>query len=381
MWLLMGKVEEQTQISWGQFAGKVRRPGPTGDAFVDCAEIKDKFGREAYAFCKVLRVCEVKAGDDIRFDLHVNDKNMPQVSAPIWKLHQESPEAKPQQKVQTQQSAEFGEDSIDAELRRIQALESGGGSAVSATGFAAEGMSIAVLKKTFPQKGFSLLTTDPDDETSSVYIHHSVCRPELLEAAAAVAFKPHTNAKGDIQASAPVWLLFGRVDPSKEIKWGTYTGTVDRLSSTGDAFVTCPAVRDQYEREAYIFRKVKKMCEIGEGDEICFDVHVNERGMPQVPAPIWKCHYDWGYKGKGAKGPVKGQALKGPMKGQAMGGAPMGGLGKGLMAKGMGKGGAFIEEMFAQFVMEKAKGVWAKGAMKGAMKGMGKGWGHGDSWW
>merc|ERR1712151_812569 len=95
---------------------------------------------------------------------------------------------------------------------------------------------MAVLKETVSEKGFSLLTIDPTDTTgtSSVYIHEKVANPGVLERAAAVAFKPHKNARGQLQASAPVWILMGRPEA---ITWGAYLGTVSNDVSTGNAYV------------------------------------------------------------------------------------------------------------------------------------------------
>jgi len=374
MWLLLGRLDPEKPIAWGKWMGTVHAPSPTGDAFVDCEDVKTQFGREAFIFRKVVTMCEIVAGDEICFDVHVSGRNMPQVSSPIWKKHKsviqvskglgkgvlpsvprtltvtgaKKPADPAKQQVSTDESlngevsdelllqelarieaskslnGEVSDELLLQELARIEAFEKGeeveGGAGVTmgdGGDAEAEGLRMAVLKETHPEKGFSFLTSDPSDDKNTIYIHHTVASPAILEQCHVVAFKPHTNAKGEIQASAPVWLLLGRADADTAVSWGRFKGIVARIADSGDAWVSCPEVEAEYGKEPYIFRKVVGMCGLNVGDEVCFDLHTNEKGSPQLSSPVWKKNSD---RKPGAKGQGKDAWSKGGKDGWAKGG-------------------------------------------------------------
>merc|ERR1719272_2834034 len=195
-------------------------------------------------------------------------------------------------------------------------------------------LQIAVLKMTVPEKGHSFLTQNPADESSRIYVHESVASPLALEQCQAVAFKPHISAKGSLQASAPVRLLMGRAEADKPVEWGEFMGRIIKVSALGDGFVECPEAEAKFGKQTYIFRKVMALCQIFEGDEISFNVHVNDRGMPQVPSPIWKQNNEG--KGGAVKSKGFGKGFKDAMNGMDMG-KSLGGMGAG-MGGGMGGG-------------------------------------------
>merc|ERR1712174_39882 len=107
-----------------------------------------------------------------------------------------------------------------------------------------------------------------------------------------------------------------------------------------------------------------------EGDEIRFDLHINDRNQPQVPAPIWKKNTE----GKGGGGKGKGGM---DSKGKGWGSWDSwqsNGWGKGKGGWGVNWGDSWAGDGFS--LMSKASQI--KGMLKG-MKGGHGGWGE-DAW-
>jgi len=378
LWLLCGKLEDGKPVSWCQNVGSLGMPSPSGDIFVRCPEVKTKFGRAPYVFSKVVEVCGLEGGDEICFDVHVSPKGLPQVSAPVWRKHVEGEAAQaaaraaaigPPTQDWEPKGKGGGKGMTQLQMNGISQMKGkvgkGDGPPADvrdgpgiAKQFDASLLSIAILKKTIPEKGFSLLTCDPSDESNEIYIHKSVASPEALTACSAVAFRPHTNAKGQMQASAPVWLLNGTEVTDAPVSWGAYMGTIAELSTFGDGFVHCPEAKEEFLSEPFIFRKLMATCGLEEGDEVCFDVTLSASGKPQVGAPIWKKNNDSG---------------KGGDKGFGKGGMAEGFEGKGGK-DGKGKGGS-ENTMEAMMAMMAA----AKGAQQGG-KGKGGSWQQEESW-
>merc|ERR1719424_1375535 len=53
-------------------------------------------------------------------------------------------------------------------------------------------------------------------------------------------------------------------------------------------FVSCLATSEMFGRDVYAHTNVLTECGLVPGDIICFKVHVNKKGWPQLTAPIWK---------------------------------------------------------------------------------------------
>eukprot|EP00931_Biecheleriopsis_adriatica_P115085 TRINITY_DN90920_c0_g1_i1.p1 TRINITY_DN90920_c0_g1~~TRINITY_DN90920_c0_g1_i1.p1 ORF type:complete len:662 (-),score=161.68 TRINITY_DN90920_c0_g1_i1:181-2112(-) len=236
-----------------------------------------------------------------------------------------------------------------------------------------EDMRIAFLKQTVPEKGFSYLSENPVDEAcESIYVHSSVASPETLEAAKAVAFKPHVSPKGALQASAPVWVLKGKVEEGQEIFFGEYFGVIYAVTAQGDAFVDCPALKDEFKDAPYIFHKVMNACRLQEGDEIAFEIHINSKGQPQVQAPVWKKVDERVRPGGGGGGSSGWNAGKGKPNDKGKGGWNDD-KGKGSWNDDRGKGG---------WSEDRGKGGWNEDRGKGSWndnKGKGKGGWSDDS--
>jgi len=199
-------------------------------------------------------------------------------------------------------------------------------------------LTFAYVSKSFPQKGFSLVVTDPNDESSTVYVHHTVADPNVLAKGQPVAFKVHISPKGSPQASAPVWRLagLGKNEQGATITWGEYIGKVAALMPDGTGLVDCREIKARFGQQAFVNQQVAQWCALKMEDVIRFNVSM-ETGVPTIQAPLWKqCA-----KG-GAVEASAGPGMGGDMSGmQGMPGPPpgMGGMGGGPPPPPTGMGG------------------------------------------
>lgn len=269
VWALQGRVS--SAVGWYQYNGMVERTVASGDGFVNSAEIMTQFGQNAYAFRKVMLSCGLGLHDEIQFDIHVNSRNQTQVQAPVW--------------------------------RKVP-----GGAQVTSFNLEPPGNTdkasdfmFAVVKRTFPEKGFSFLTQDPTDEdASAIYVHNTVADPHKLANpyCKAVAFKPHVNTRGETQASSPVWLFYGDKDAEDAVSWSQFIGIIVQVNMQGDAIVRCPELETAHGMQAFVDSETASFSHLGVGDLIRFDAHINDKGQCQVNVPMWKKHAE-ATRGKG----------------------------------------------------------------------------------
>eukprot|EP00930_Biecheleria_cincta_P050680 TRINITY_DN35869_c0_g1_i1.p1 TRINITY_DN35869_c0_g1~~TRINITY_DN35869_c0_g1_i1.p1 ORF type:complete len:576 (+),score=90.97 TRINITY_DN35869_c0_g1_i1:79-1806(+) len=287
VWALQGRVSGA--IGWYQYNGCIERTVASGDGFVNSPEIMTQFGQNAYAYRKVMLSCGLSLHDEIQFDIHVNSRNQTQVQAPVWR------------KVQ-------GSGHVGVNLEPPPNTDQ------------ASDFMFAVVKRTFPEKGFSFLTQDPTNEDAqSIYVHNTVADPGTLSNpyCKAVAFKPHVNTRGETQASSPVWLYYGQKDSVDDVAWSQFIGVIVNVNSNGEAFVRCPELETQHGMHAYVDRETASFSHLGIGDLIRFDAHINEQGKCQVQVPLWKKHAEAprGKGGPGGPNPATVLALLKGMKG------------------------------------------------------------------
>jgi len=151
-----------------------------------------------------------------------------------------------------------------------------------------EGLFVGRVQRIEWQKGFSMINCPEADSEAGVYCHKSVAETNKLNVGDVVAFNIHVNAKGQPQASAPLWKRGGWAAKGKAVEFGEFTGRVSRvLDSCG--FVDCPELTEQYGKDAYIHGSVMNQCGIREDSVLSFSVHVSQSGSPQVSAPCWVC--------------------------------------------------------------------------------------------
>merc|ERR1712032_67059 len=86
IWLLLGRTEG-SEVSWYDSVGRVERLAVNGDAFIDCPEVKQQHGTAPYVFRERAAQCRLEVGDEVRFKVHLNDKQQPQASTPMWKKY------------------------------------------------------------------------------------------------------------------------------------------------------------------------------------------------------------------------------------------------------------------------------------------------------
>jgi len=83
-WKQVGWRPKGKAVRFGKYQGLVARLLVHGSSFLDCTEVSECFGRDAYVHHAVMKQCDLVEGNLIAFDIHVSSSGNPQVSAPCW---------------------------------------------------------------------------------------------------------------------------------------------------------------------------------------------------------------------------------------------------------------------------------------------------------
>jgi len=83
-WKQVGWRPKNKPVRFGKYQGLVARLLPHGCSFLECKEVTECYGRDAYVHHAVMKQCDLVEGNLIAFDVHVSSKGKPQVSAPCW---------------------------------------------------------------------------------------------------------------------------------------------------------------------------------------------------------------------------------------------------------------------------------------------------------
>lgn len=145
---------------------------------------------------------------------------------------------------------------------------------------------IGYVSHVFLDKGYSLMSTK---QNQAVLVSKNIIEPSKLVLGEACAVRVRAKEAGDLFAIAPLYLLKGGTTPGIPITFGDYEGICKQPQQNGDMFVDCADVKFAHAgRDAYIHSSVVQECQLAEGDGICFSLHLNKAGLPQVPKPVWK---------------------------------------------------------------------------------------------
>lgn len=279
LWKLYGQQDDSRPTKVGDHFGYIARAGPGGAGFVECSSVVEDHGKDAYIHGSVMEACGLEVGDEIMFDVRLNDRGFPQVQRPCWKsCSQEVFSSLPQQvsnrgdgtKSEPDNSKEAGK-LAPASQRHPTGYIVGWVSAVD------EVKDCAFINA--PDSGFE----------KHVYAHPNVVDLQLLEVGDCVAFRLHVSPKGNPQASGPLWKMYGTPHGNKEPKFGDHVGKVKELKpeSVG-THVECPDIQLQYGKEPFLHNSVVEQCSLVAGEIIAFTLHVNSKGLPQVSTACWK---------------------------------------------------------------------------------------------
>jgi len=148
------------------------------------------------------------------------------------------------------------------------------------------------VRKTFPNKNYSMVTCPAWSDQEDVYVHSSVAEPGAVVLGDLVAFEIHVSHKNMPQASAPLWKQVGWTPKGVAVTFGQYQGLIAKVLESGSAFVDCKAITQAHGRDAFVHHAVMEQCDLIEGNLIAFNIHVNPAGNPQVSAPCWICCSD-----------------------------------------------------------------------------------------
>mmetsp|Transcript_8523 Transcript_8523/g.20225 ORF Transcript_8523/g.20225 Transcript_8523/m.20225 type:complete len:630 (+) Transcript_8523:51-1940(+) len=138
-------------------------------------------------------------------------------------------------------------------------------------------------------KSVTLVRCPSSSLSRDVYVHQSVADPSVLTLNDVVCFQVHMNSKGLPQASAPFWKRVGIENTESFARFGEFQGLVVRSSDTGPFTIECSDVTQLHGRDAVMQEESADLCQLVEGNLICFDVSVNEGGDPEVIPPCWIC--------------------------------------------------------------------------------------------
>lgn len=267
-WELVGYASQGKEVEFGAHMGKISRILSNGCAFVECAEVNEAYGQDAYIHSSVVQQCGLEAGDEIAFNVHVSSRGLPQVSAPVWKKGGHggggggyraamAPGGKLGGKFGGK--GKFGGSpglAAFAALPGPSAFGKGKAAAPSAARDGAFAMTrhapdgvladyeqylMGTVKITYQHKGFSMIESPDSGLEADVYVHHSVAAPQELIPGDPVAFKVHVNAKGQPQASAPFWKLVGH-NGGDCPPLGDLVGHIHKELPNGSAFLDCPEI-------------------------------------------------------------------------------------------------------------------------------------------
>merc|ERR1719424_2560414 len=97
------------------------------------------------------------------------------------------------------------------------------------------------------------------------------------------------------RVEAPMLMFRGQESKSSSSCFGEFIGMISddaeslvAMAAGQGTFVSCLATSELYGRDVYAHTAVLKECSLVPGDIICFKVHVNKKGWPQLTAPVWK---------------------------------------------------------------------------------------------
>jgi len=328
----------------GEFIGKVGKVLPNGSGFVECQECKDAHQQDAYIHSSVMQQCNLDSGMEICFNVHVNSSGRPQVSAPCWKRRAAAPRGFTQRAYPREQAKGSGKgesrwngdsswsQSSPAGHSKAQSWGKGKGGAGwesgdswgrdsrdsrdswSSAGSSAQGKGkgpaqtgkswepassskggkggngqqgdflIGHIKHADAAKGCSFISCPDTGFDSDTYVHHMTAPPQAFALDDVVAFKLHVSGKGRPQADT-VYKMVGFT--KKTPQFGQRFGILRSLLNTGNGFIECNEIKDEFGKDAFIHQSVVDQCGLTEGDNIAFDVHISSSGSPQVSAPCW----------------------------------------------------------------------------------------------
>lgn len=242
-------------IGQGEYIGFVKNIQEHGDAFVECAEVKEKYGRDAYIHPTTVSQCQLDEGDGICFDVHPNKTGMPQVNCPLWKGCKQEP------------------GSVKGEFD--------------------EKIYFGWVNSTCPSTG---LVTLKCNHFGTVLASRRVVDPESVTAGDLIAFTVGKTVSGQVMAGSPIFRCCGTKQRPSLGNFGEYIGKVTEASPNENTkanhekiyFVKCIALAEIYGREAWAHTTILSECGLGPGDVVCFKVHINAKGWPQLMAPVWK---------------------------------------------------------------------------------------------
>jgi len=377
-WQMVGWSPKGKAPDFGEFFGKVGKTLPNGCGFMECQEVKDQHEQDAYIHSSVMEQCSLRSGDEIWFNVHVNSSGRPQVSAPCWKRRaRAAPRSFTQRAYPQEDWRNSGKGEKDGWERDSSWSQSsagydskapswgkgskgGGGSkgsgdswkgdggwggdrggdrgkgkgkswsaASSSKGYepprdeypsfqkgggspAGEGeVFIGHIKMADAAKGFSLIACPATGFDADTYIHHMTAPPQAFAVDDVVAFKLHVSGKGRPQADSVYKMVgFTRKEPS----FGKYFGILRQLLNTGNGFIECLEIKEEFGKDAFIHQTVVEQCGLTSGDNIAFDVHISSSGSPQVSAPCWVLVGDNGGFGQDAAAPMQKGAAPSPMQ-------------------------------------------------------------------
>jgi len=341
-WKLVGKRPNGgcDDVDFGDHIGRVSTVLSNGCAFVDCPEIKAKHKRDAYIHSNVMEQCGLVSGDKISFVVHINSSGAPQVSAPLWKhvgesnLHakngmQETDSCRDDASTTNSVAGEtrgrddeYSQGNSHYKRRESRGRDDGysrGNSRNKSRGkessswwdskegddFRSSGSNTDRDYKTHStaEDGdlcfghvvmvnadgqFAMVSCEDLDYKKDVYVHRTTADLHSLRVDDAVAFKLHVNRRGSPQASTPFWKLSSRHRGKRHTQIGKYRGKVCKITSSGNAFVECPELAGENDRDVFVHETLARECCLEEGDEVAFCAHHGHTGQPQLSTPCWK---------------------------------------------------------------------------------------------
>lgn len=319
---LAALVSPGSTVEWGKFVGTVKTILPSGAGFVDCPEVFQLHGHDAFIPADVMEQCALSVEDRIRFNVDL-ERGVSQVVGPVWKdsshklnihlltwwgqgMHQQVASAfwgkeRQQQGQQLQQLHQRVSPlsvippDLPVVVAQPVALPQGGQARKVPVARLIPpapklepviGTQMGTIKTRSVEKGFS--TVGVADSQRDVYVPSTIADPAHLQLGDLVAVSVVVEEER-LTAEAPLWKLVGTTERLSNPGFGEFIGKVGQSSGDGQvAFMECQACRDMHGEDAWSPRDVMRKCSLEEGDTVSFNVHIDSSGKPQVSIPCWK---------------------------------------------------------------------------------------------
>ncbi|CAD7938438.1 unnamed protein product [Amoebophrya sp. A25] len=256
MWMLSSPFKTNDEPRFGSYVGKVHNFSSAGNAFVKCDALRKLYDKDAFVHQKVVHICGLALGDVIYFDIHLNESQSPQVSAPVWIKCENGGRAKRLEQVAAQNS--------------LQEM--------------AQGLHMnTTADHTSVTRGATMPMVAPATQSSRTIRAHQLPRSASSSSSDGPLVPGLT-----IEGNSVMWELMGCQNGSKQAHMDPaafeHEGRLHNVNKMGNGYIKSQTYRG--EADIFVHSKVVERCSLQVGDTVRFNIHISNAGNPQCSAPV-----------------------------------------------------------------------------------------------